>query len=65
MRMKIEANGLGIILFIVFLILKLTHAIDWSWIWVTSPIWLPITAILILWWLSVTWILIRMILRKI
>ena len=27
------------VLFIVFLILKLTHVIDWSWWWVTAPLW--------------------------
>lgn len=32
--------GLGMILFIVFLILKLTNHIDWSWWWVTSPLWI-------------------------
>lgn len=31
----------GTLLFIVFLILKLTHVIDWSWWWVTSPLWIP------------------------
>lgn len=35
--------GLGSVLFIVFLILKLTGNIDWSWWWVTSPLWIPIT----------------------
>jgi hypothetical protein len=25
--------------FIVFLILKLTHVIDWSWWWVACPLW--------------------------
>jgi hypothetical protein len=30
------------VVFIVFLILKLTDVIDWSWWWVTSPLWLPI-----------------------
>jgi hypothetical protein len=29
-------------LFLLFLILKLTHVIDWSWWWVTSPLWLPV-----------------------
>jgi hypothetical protein len=33
--------GLGTILFIVFLILKLCGTINWSWWWVTSPIWIP------------------------
>lgn len=35
--------GLGSVLFIVFLILKLTGNIDWSWWWVTSPLWIPLT----------------------
>ncbi len=44
MKKETTGGGLGLssILFIVFLILKLTHAIDWSWWWVTSPLWLPI-----------------------
>jgi hypothetical protein len=29
-------------MFVVFLTLKLTGNIDWSWWWVTSPLWLPI-----------------------
>jgi hypothetical protein len=34
-------------LFWVFLILKLTHVIDWSWWWVTSPMWIPAIFILL------------------
>lgn len=26
-------------LFVIFLILKLTNVIDWSWWWVTAPLW--------------------------
>jgi len=33
--------GIGMVLFIVFLVLKLTGTIDWSWWWVTSPLWIP------------------------
>ena len=33
--------SLTFVVFIVFLILKLTNNIDWSWWWVTSPLWLP------------------------
>lgn len=33
--------GLGGVLFVVFLVLKLTHVIDWSWWWVTAPLWIP------------------------
>jgi hypothetical protein len=41
--------GIGMILFIVFLVLKLANVIDWSWWWVTSPLWIPfvIAAIII------------------
>lgn len=28
--------------FIIFLILKLTNVIDWSWWWVTSPLWVSV-----------------------
>ncbi len=34
--------SLSTVLFLIFLILKLTKTIDWSWWWVTSPLWLPI-----------------------
>lgn len=34
--------SVNLILFIVFLILKLTDTIDWSWWWVTSPLWIPL-----------------------
>ena len=43
-----SSNGLGFgtVLFLVFLVLKLTNYIDWSWWWVTSPLWIPIVIIL-------------------
>jgi len=42
--MENNSSGIGVagIVFIVFLILKLTDNIDWSWWWVTSPLWIPI-----------------------
>jgi len=38
------SSGLSLpgVLFIIFLILKLTGNIDWSWWWVTSPLWIPV-----------------------
>ena len=30
-----------VFVFLIFLILKLTHVIDWKWIWVASPFWIP------------------------
>ena len=38
--------GLGTILFLIFLVLKLTNYIDWSWWWVTAPLWIPLLLIL-------------------
>jgi hypothetical protein len=31
-----------IILFAVFASLKITGVISWSWLWVTSPLWIPV-----------------------
>lgn len=36
----ISLNFPGILL-VVFIILKLTNNIDWSWWWVLSPLWIP------------------------
>lgn len=38
-----SSGGIGLFgaTFIVFLVLKLTHVIDWSWWWVTAPLWIP------------------------
>lgn len=44
MSNNVSSGGvsLGGVLFIVFLVLKLTGHIDWSWLWVTAPLWIPI-----------------------
>ena len=34
----------GSILFFIFLVFKLTESIDWSWLWVTAPLWIPLAA---------------------
>ena len=38
-----RSNGIGLTgaVFIVFLVLKLTGTIGWSWWWVTAPLWAP------------------------
>lgn len=36
----ISLNLTGVLL-VVFIILKLTNNIDWSWWWVLSPLWIP------------------------
>lgn len=46
---KTGGLGLGSIVFLIFLIMKLFSiepVSEWSWFWVTSPLWIPI-AILI------------------
>lgn len=34
--------GFGGLLTIVFVVLKLTHVIAWSWVWVLSPLWISL-----------------------
>ena len=45
-----HSGGIGIAgaTFIVFLVLKLTGHISWSWWWVTSPIWISAAIVLII-----------------
>ena len=49
---KITHNHGGIgfcgLLGIVFITLKLTSVIDWSWVWVLAPLWIPFAACLAL-----------------
>ena len=42
---KKASGGIGFagLLGIVFIVLKLTGVIAWSWLWVLSPIWMPIS----------------------
>ena len=35
--------GLGGILLIIFVVLKLVGTINWSWVWVLSPIWITLS----------------------
>jgi len=44
-------NNTGVftsLLTVLFVGLKLTGYINWSWLWVLSPIWIPLSVILIL-----------------
>lgn len=42
-----KSGGIGFfgLLAIVFITLKLTNQIDWSWLWVLAPLWLPIALV--------------------
>lgn len=51
------AGGVGFcgLLGIAFIVLKLTGVIDWSWLWVLAPIWIPtaIAAVVLLVFLAI------------
>ena len=51
MKAKIETGGsIGFagILFIVFLVLKLTKVINWSWWWIFAPLWIPVVLVVLI-----------------
>lgn len=31
---------------VAFIVLKVTHLIDWPWVWVLAPIWIPVGIVL-------------------
>jgi hypothetical protein len=45
-----SSSGISFVglLTIVFIVLKLTHYINWSWIWVLSPLWISGVLVLII-----------------
>lgn len=42
-RNNTTAGGIGFcgLLSVAFIVLKLTGVINWSWLWVLAPIWIP------------------------
>lgn len=36
-----EVRGTLETLLLIFIVLKLTNLIDWSWVWVLAPFWIP------------------------
>ena len=40
-NVSVSAGPPLFLLFLTFLILKLTKVISWSWWWITSPLWIP------------------------
>ena len=46
---EVNSGGIGFLglLAIVFIVLKLTDYIDWSWWWVLAPIWIPWALVLV------------------
>ncbi len=57
-RSTTSTGGIGFAgaFFIAFLVLKLTEVIDWFWLWITAPLWIPAVVLVLvvvfcLWWL--------------
>ena len=44
-----SSGGIGFcgLLTIVFIVLKLTNYIDWSWWWILSPLWIPCIIVIV------------------
>lgn len=45
-----KSHGIGFcgLLAIVFITLKLTNYIDWSWGWVLAPLWMPFVIVMVI-----------------
>lgn len=58
-----STSGIGFtgLLTIVFIVLKLTNVINWSWLWVLSPVWISFALVIaiILIGLGVTYLIIK------
>lgn len=54
MKIDIKFN-LGIILGIIFIVLKLVGIINWSWLWVLSPIWISFVLSVLVFFIAVVW----------
>lgn len=48
MKTEVNKGGIGLCgwMFLIFLTLKLTGFIAWSWLWVTAPLWIPVALVL-------------------
>lgn len=47
-KFNIGFSGFFTNLFMIFLVLKLTNLINWSWLWVTAPLWIPLGIVAII-----------------
>jgi hypothetical protein len=47
-KSKSSSGGIGFcgLLAIAFIVLKLCNVIAWSWVWVLSPLWIPLALVL-------------------
>ena len=51
MKETVNVNVGGLfttLLTIAFIVLKLCNVIEWSWLWVLSPLWIPLAIVIII-----------------
>jgi hypothetical protein len=51
MKETVNVNVGGLfttLLTIAFVVLKLCHVIEWSWLWVLSPLWIPLAIVIVI-----------------
>ena len=47
--LNVNVGGLfSTLLLVAFIVLKLCHVIEWAWIWVLSPLWIPLALWLVI-----------------
>jgi hypothetical protein len=58
MSSESNSNGIGFagVLGIAFIILKLTGTINWSWLWVLAPFWIPFAFVLVVFVISLIFV---------
>ena len=42
-KISVQIGSLPTLLTVAFVVLKLCNVITWSWWWILSPLWIPIT----------------------
>ena len=46
-KKQVTYNGIsGFTVFIIFFVLKMTGVVDWSWWWITCPLWIQASIVL-------------------
>lgn len=50
-----SGSSLATVLGVVFLVLKLVGVIDWAWIWVLAPFWIPLAVVIVF---AIFWLLV-------
>lgn len=53
--------GIGCMVFAVLLVLKVAGIVEWSWLWITAPLWFPLSVDVVL---SVVYVVYNMLLAR-